>query len=234
VTGALVWHESRRVGWAALSAAPAVLAGGTLITLVLASKGNNPAVFVGFWLREVLPLSFGLAVIAVPAAETCLETQLSLRTPVVWTLGRRAGLCTLWSSMASLGLALVAGLTGVWHPAHGLAAGQLTWLSPVLALIGVGAVVFALSGSTTGAGAAVAALWLVQDLTPQWYASRDWARPLYLFIDDQPGPLAAYWWTNRLTLLIVGLLLVGLAAAVLTVRRDRVFAGRLRNLGEDS
>src|SRR5205085_10756482 len=131
--------------------------------------------------------AFGLAIVAVPAAETCLETQLSLPTPVVRTLGLRAGLCGLCSAAAALGLALAAGAAGMWHPAHGLLTGQLTWVSPAVALVGAGAAVFALSGSTTGAGAAVAGLWLVQDLTRLWFLDRAWARPFYLFTDDDPG-----------------------------------------------
>lgn len=217
-----------------MSAAPAVLTGGVLIALVLVGKGNAPAVFTGFWLRQVIPLAFGLAVVAVPAAERCLELQLSLPTPVVWTLGRRVGFCGLWSAVSASGLAVTAGLTGVWHPAHGLLGGQLTWLSPAVALIGVGASVFALSGSTTCAGAVVSGLWLVQDLSGLWYVNRAWARPLYLFVDDDPHVPAGWWWINRLTLLAVGSLLVGVAAVVLVIRQERVFAGRLRNQGEDS
>jgi hypothetical protein len=211
-----------------------VVACGALIALVLAGKGSDPAVFLRFWLREVLPLAFGLSIVAVPAAERCLELQLSLPTPVVWTLARRVGLCGLWSSMSAAGLAVTAGLTGVWDPAHTLLIGQLTWLSPATALIGVGAAAFALSGSTTGAGAVVSGLWLVQDLSWQWFSARAWSRPLYLFVADDRSVPAAWWWANRLTLLAVGLLLTGLAAAVLTAGRERVFAARLHHQGDDS
>lgn len=234
MTGALLRHETRRAGWPALSAVPAVVAGGALIALVLAGKGGESAVFVRFWLREVLPLAFGLAIVAIPSAERCLEVQLSLPTPVVWTLARRAGLCMLWSVVGAAGLAVAAGLTGGWDPAYGLLSGQLTWLSPATALIGVGAAAFALSGSTSGAGAVVAGLWLVQDLSGQWFLSRTWSALLYLFVDDDRSVPAVWWWANRLTLLAVGLLLTGLAMAALTAGRERVFAARLRDQGDDS
>lgn len=230
----LVRHETRRAGWPALSAVPGVLAVGVLVALALAGKGDDPAALVGFWLREVIPLAFGLAVVAVPGAERCLEVQLSLPTPMVRTLGRRAGWCGLWSAVSTAGVALAGGLGRVWSPAHGLLWGQLTWLSPAVALIGVGAAVFAASGSTNGAGAMVAGLWLVQDLTRQWFGDHEWARPLYLFVDDDRSVPAAWWWTNRLTQVAAGLLLVGLAAVMLAAGHGRVLAGRLRLQGEDS
>jgi hypothetical protein len=234
VSGALLRHELRRAGWPALTAAPATLAAGTVIALILVAKGSHADVFVWFWLRELLPLAFGLAVTAVPAAETSLELQLSLPTPLPRTLGRRTGLSLLCSALAAVALSGAARLGGVWHPAHGVLAGELTWLSPALALGGLGAAVFALTGSVTGAGAGVAGIWLVQDLTMQWYSPHAWTRTLYLFADDAPGALAAWWWPNRLTLLAVGALLVGVAATTLTIRKERVFAARLRHQGGDT
>jgi hypothetical protein len=230
MSAALLGHETRRSGWPALTAAPAVLALGTVIALILRAKGSDAEVFVRFWLREMLPLAFGLAVAAVPAAETCLEVQLSLPTPLPRTLALRSGLSLVWSALAAVTLAVAADLADLWHPVHGVVAGELTWLSPAFALGGLGAAAFAITGSVTGAAAAVAAVWLVQDLTVQWY---DRARALYLFVDDAPGPLASWWWPNRLTLLAVGALLVGAAAAILTIREERVFAARLRHQGGD-
>ncbi|WP_410812887.1 hypothetical protein [Micromonospora sp. 067-2] len=228
----LLLHETRRAGWPALTAVPVVLAAGTGIALILVARGNDTDVFVQFWLREMLPLAFGLAVAAVPAAETCLEVQLSLPTPLPLTLARRAGLSLSSSALAAVALAVAAQLGGLWHPVHGAVAGELTWVSPAIALGGLGAAVFALTGSVSGAGATVAGVWLLQDLTVQWY-DRRWSRPLYLFVDDGTGPLAGWWWLNRLTLIAVGALLVGAAALMLTVRRERVFAARLLNLGGD-
>ncbi len=231
---ALARHETRRAGWPALAAVPAVLAAGVLLALVLEGKGHDPAAFAGFWLREFIPLAFGLAVVAVPAAERCLEVQLSLPTPVVRTLGRRVGWCALWSAASTVGVALAAGLSGTWSPAYGLLSGQLTWLSPTIALIGVGAAVFAVSGTVNGAGATVAGLWLVQDLSGQWFTSHQWTRLLYLFAADDHSVPAAWWWANRLTLLAAGMLLVAFAAVMLSARQEQVLAGRLRHQGEDS
>lgn len=230
----LLRYETRRAGWPALTAAPAMLTAGTVIALALAAKGDDPAEFVRFWLREMLPLGFGLAIAAVPAAETTLELQLSLPTPLPWTLGRRAGLSVLFSVFAAAALTVAARSSGVWHPVHGVVAGDLTWLSPALALGGLGAAVFALTGSVTGAGTAVAGIWLVEDLTVQWFGDHTWTRPLYLFVDDASGPLAAAWWPNRLTLLILGALLIGVAATSLTLNTERVFAARLRDQGGDT
>jgi hypothetical protein len=232
--GALIRYETRRAGWPALAAAPAVIAAGVLITLILAGKGSDPQVFAQFWLREILPLPFGLAIAALPAAETCLETQLSVPTPITWTLGRRAGLCLLWSVLAAAAAAAGAYGAGLWHPAHGVLAGQLTWLAPALALAAIGAAVFAASGSVTGASAVVACVWLVQDLTVQWFAGHAWTRTFYLFVDDRPGAMSGWWWPNRLTLLAVGVLLTGFAGVLLTTRLDQVFAARLRHQGGDA
>ncbi|WP_157437009.1 hypothetical protein [Actinoplanes subtropicus] len=232
-SGALAGQEIRRAGWPALAAVPAVLAVGTGVSLLLAVKGSDAGVFLRFWLREVVPLAFGLAVPAVPAAETSLELQLSLPTPVPVTLARRAGLAVLSAALATAALTVVAYAGGLWHPAHGVLAGQLSWLSPALALGGLGAAVFALTASVTGAAAAVAGGWLVSDLTVQWFAGHGWTRVLYPFVDDAPGSLAGWWWPNRLTLLGLGAMLAGLAGTILTVQRQRVLTARLSRQGSD-
>jgi hypothetical protein len=188
---------------------------------------------VAFWLRQVLPLAFGLSIAGLPGAERCLELQLSLPTPITRTLARRAGLCGLLSALWVLCLTVVAGAAGVWQPSHGLLAGQLTWLSPTVALAGVCAAVFVSSGSTTGAAAAVAGLWLFEDLTIQWFTNRTWLRPWYLFVDDAPGALRGWWWADRLALLAVGALLLALAPIGLHLQRERVIVTRLRNQSEE-
>lgn len=227
------WHEARRAGRPARTAVPAVVVAGALITMLLTAKGSGSHAFVQFWLREVLPLAFGLAVAAVPGAERCTELQLSLPRRYARTLGRRAGLCVVFSGCAALLFSTLAQASGQWQPAHGALAGQLTWMSPTLALAGAAAIVFAVSGSTAGAAAAVAGVWLVEDLTVQWFTAHTWARPIYLFLDDTAGIPAHWWWTNRLGLLAVGVLLITAAAIVINAQQERIFAARLRNPIED-
>jgi hypothetical protein len=227
-------YEARRAGWPAQTAIPAVLIGGVLITMLLTAKGSSAHAFVQFWLREVLPLAFGLAVAAVPGAERCTELQLSLPRCYAGTLGRRAGLCVVFSGCGALLFTTLAQVSGQWRPARGALAGQLTWMSPTLALAGVAAIVFAVSGSTAGAAAAVAGVWLVEDLTVQWFTAHNWARPIYLFLDDTADIPARWWWTNRLDLLAVAVLLVTAAAIVINAQQERIFAARLRNPIEDS
>jgi hypothetical protein len=234
VTAALVRYETRRVGWAALSSAPAVLAAGALIAGVLTGKGNDAGGFIGFWLSEMVPLAFGVAVAGLPAAERCLEVQLSLPTSIARTLARRTVLCGLWSGLTVLCLAMAAGAVGVWRPAHGILVGQLTWLSPALALAGIAATAFVGCASATGAAAVVAGLWLFEDLTKQWFIAAAWARPLYLFVDDTADVPAAWWWANRLVLAVLGGLLLALAAIGLRLRREQLFATRMGNRSEDS
>ncbi len=234
MTAALVRYETRRVGWAALSSAPAVLAAGALIAGVLTGKGNDAGGFIGFWLSEMVPLAFGVAVAGLPAAERCLEVQLSLPTSIARTLARRTVLCGLWSGLTVLCLAMAAGAVGVWRPAHGILVGQLTWLSPALALAGIAATAFVGCASATGAAAVVAGLWLFEDLTKQWFIAAAWARPLYLFVDDTADVPAAWWWANRLVLAVLGGLLLALAAIGLRLRREQLFATRMGNRSEDS
>lgn len=234
MTAALVRYETRRVGWPALSSAPAVLAAGAFIAGVLAGKGNDPDGFIGFWLSEVVPLAFGLAVAGLPAAERCLEVQLSLPTSIARTLSRRIILCGLWSALTVLCLAMAAGAVDAWRPAHGLLVGQLTWLSPALTLAGIAAAAFVCCASATGAAAVVAGLWLFEDLTRQWFIAAAWARPLYLFVDDTADVPAAWWWANRIVLATLGVLLLVLAAIGLHLRREQLFAARIGNQSEDS
>lgn len=231
---ALARYETRRAGWAALAATPVVTAGGALLALALAGKGGDPGVVVGFWLREVLPLAFGLGVAAVPGAERALEVQLSMPVPVAWTLGRRVALAALTGAAVAGTGAVAAALAGAWRPAHGLAAGQLTWLAPGLALAGVGVVAFAVSGSVAGAAAAVSGLWLVEELTGQWFAPHGWARPFYLFLDDRAGLPGGWWWGNRLGLVAVAAALAGVAVVVVRRWPERVFAAWLRGQKEVS
>jgi hypothetical protein len=232
---ALMGYEARRAGWPAQSAVPVVVGVGMVVTVLLVAKGNSGTVaFEQFWLREMVPLAFGVAVAAVPGAERCTELQLSVPHRYTATLAHRAVLCTVASSCCAVLFALLIRADNLVQAVHGALAGQLMWISPAVALIGVAAIAFAVSGNTAAGAAAVAGVWLVQELTVQWFTDHTWSRPLYLFLDDTADVPDRWWWTNRLGLLVVGFVLIAAAGAVINHQQERIFAARLRNPNEES
>jgi hypothetical protein len=203
-------RELGRAGRAAVAVPPMTVVAGVVLAVTLLAKGNGAGHLSTFWLREIIPLSAGVAAGAVPTAENALELQLSLPVPFRVTLARREGLLLAWTIALVLPAALIAYAAGWWQPVAGPVAGQLTWFAPAIALVGLGVLCAVTSGSAGAAMAVVGGVWLVQELSGEWFTGR--LTLIYLFADDRQQA----WLANRFTLMTFGALALAVAWGALT------------------
>ncbi len=209
-------YEARRagpIGWGAPLAAMVVTSG----LAVLASGGGAAAhqvdhlVMAG--LEVVLSLAVGVAAIAVVARESCRELHLSLPVWYGGTLARRVGVMAGWAVGWAAGGWGVLAATGRWGGPAGVS-GALVWLAPLVWLGAVGIVAVLLSRSVALATSVVAGVWLVELLFSGQLMSHPVGRALFLFTTTMVGH-GDGWLANRLWLLGSGVVLLGVAGALL-------------------
>jgi hypothetical protein len=103
---------------------------------------------------------------------------------------------------------------------HGLAAAQLVWLCPLLALSGLGlSVAIGSSSATVGTGT-VAVAWLWEQIQRNDFAKNAVLRPLFLF-QTTYQPHTTGWMADRIALASVAVLGLGVSWVALS-RPDRL------------
>ena len=219
----LLRYDLRRAGMTALTTPPGLLLFGAAAVALAANAGGQYHRVAATVMEALLPLGGGVSVASVLGADTSTELQLSLPTPYGRTVARRTLAVIGVVAVVALFATLVADATGLWRPTHGVGAGQLTWLAPLAALAGIGALTAALSNSTAFAASLVGAIWIGEQAAAGWFAHHGWAQPLFLFPETRGEIPSSAWLANRLTLCGIGV--VGLTAMWALLRRPERLLG---------
>ncbi len=172
--------------------------------------------FLGF----VLPLAAGILAAAAIVDDSALELQLAAPRAPWRTLLERLGLLLILVATAALLYQVFLALMGVdISPLGNLAARQLAWLTPSLALMGLGSVAALAFAQGTGGALLAGGMWLLQLLLKDWFAASPWARYLFVFMaaryPDHPD-----FWANQLCLMGITVVLV-IGSALLLKREER-------------
>jgi hypothetical protein len=170
--------------------------------------------FLGF----VLPLMAGILAASAIVDDTALELQLATPRAPWRTLVERLALLLGIVAVASLTYQVYLALMGVDISALGnLAARQLTWLLPSLALMGLSSLVSLAFVQGTAGALLVGLVWLMQLLLRGWFVTSPWAQYLFLFMRARytTSPSLA---ANELSLL--GLAVALTAAAGWLLKRE--------------
>jgi hypothetical protein len=189
---------------------------GLVILLALVNTGaSEPATAITLVaaLEMGIPLAAGTAAGALVGRDPVVELHGTLPTPYRRTLLRRFTVTMAAAAVTGLvvsGGLLASGWWTRWPDHHDPLPGQLTWLAPTLALGGLGLLAGALSGSPALAGGLVAAVWIGEQVFKTGAQSNPVLRLVYLFASTRGGPSIA-WTQNRLALLLLAALFVGLA-----------------------
>ncbi len=172
--------------------------------------------FLGF----VLPLMAGILAASAIVDDTALELQLAAPRAPWRTLVERLTLLTGIVALAAVAFQLYLAVMGVdLSPLGNLAARQLTWLLPSLALMGLSSLASLALVQGTGGALLVGLIWLMQILLRGWFVASPWARYLFLFMRARyaTNPSLA---ANELCLLGLAVALVA-AAGWLLKREER-------------
>lgn len=162
--------------------------------------------FLGF----VLPLMGGILAASAIVDDTALELQLAAPRAPWRTLVERLAMLLALVAVAALTYQAYLAAMGVDISALGnLAARQLTWLLPSLALMGLSSLFALAFGQGTAGALLVGLVWLMQILLRRWFVGSPWARYLFLFMRARYAA-SPYLPANELSLLGLA---VGMTAA---------------------
>lgn len=194
-----------------------VMVGFALLAELLSYLHTNPARMLSASLEIMLPLAAGVVVATITSQDSAIELQLTMpRTYAMTALGRLT-ILTTWT----LGIALLSSvcvfawkLAYVPLPSSSLPAplefliGQLTWLAPLLWLVGLGLCLALVLRSRSASVALLSGIWIAEIIFKAYIAANEWLHPVFLFPTSLlplvgPIPLAIFnvWLTSRFELI---------------------------------
>jgi hypothetical protein len=166
-------------------------------------------------LEMLLPLAMGIVIATLISTDPAMELQLTLKKSFRMTALSRLVLLLTWAALVELVSWCLAFALNFWrvplqlHGWSGLGlalSGQLTWLSPLLFLAGLGLCLSLLIRSRAASVALLGGLWLLELLAYGLFVTYTWLHPLFLFPTTQ-RPDIQFWFSNRFELLGLALLL---------------------------
>lgn len=179
-----------------------------------------------------IPLAAGLVAAAAVNQDVAVELHLSSPASYHRTVTGRLAVISLWTlALAGLVAGLVAA-THRWIVPVAQPLSQLAWLAPLLWYTAAGALLTLLLRSRTASSAALGMIWIAQFLFKPVFQEYGILQRLYLFMTEQLIPdiwpakyplWYATWLQNRLVLLALALVMLGLVALLL--RRNEALLG---------
>jgi hypothetical protein len=155
-------------------------------------------------LEACIPLMVGVIIATIAAHDPAIELQLTVLMPYRFTVFRRFILLLAWTALVEIVAMLVLHAIFPWALSSAIVEGQLTWLSPLLWLTAVGALLALLMHSRSASGAVLGCIWVSQLAFHSYFVAYGWTQPWFLFATlYTPG--ASFWLTNRIELLLTAL-----------------------------
>lgn len=157
-----------------------------LFALIVAFTGSDAGrayeaarAFLGF----VVPLLGGILSASAIVDDTALELQFAAPRAPWRTLLERLAVLLAIVALAALAFQAYLAVAGVdISPLGGIAARQLVWLMPSVALMGLASLVALALAQGTGGALAAGLVWIMQLLLRGWFAASPWGRYLFLFL----------------------------------------------------
>jgi hypothetical protein len=222
----VIWYEIRELGAIAMLMPLLVVAGVALSAGIMMLGGAQTDVIAEMLTRSMetlFPLAIGTVAASVVASDIGIEWQLTMPTAYRTTLVRRLAILVTWSAVVAFGDAIVLRMIDRWLAPEGFVVAQLMWLSPMLALVALGAVLALLVRNRSAAAGLVGGLWVLELVLPSTFVSHAWARPWFLFATSFAAG-ADFWLANRLALIGTAVALFGGVAALLG-QNERLLIG---------
>jgi hypothetical protein len=192
------------------------------VIILLMMKGSAEQAFnmARSYLGAVLPLTAGIMAAYALLDDPALELRFAIPLPAWKALAERLAVTLSVAAIAAVSFQGTVAMLGVsLAPLGGIAAIQLSWLVPTLALMALGCAASLLFAQSNGGAMLVGFIWLLQLLLRGWFIESPWARYLIVFLGilqpDHPNLLA-----NQFTLIALAALLL-LAAQFLFKNHER-------------
>lgn len=202
-------YELRRVGIVALLTPILIIAGFSFCGVLMRFNGvssDRATRAVVASLEIGVATAAGLITSMLLSSDSLLELQLSLATPYRTTFARRLSLMLVWSALVAIVTTIIVRLIGHQLAPVSLISEQLVWLAPLIWFTGAGALLALLLRSRAGSGALIAGIWIAENLLNKAFGARSWLRPFFLFATSYKAG-DGFWLSNRLELIVTGLVL---------------------------
>lgn len=167
------------------------------------------------YMGVALPMIGGIMGAYAMLEDPALELQFAAPRPAWLMLLERLGAILALTTLCAVSYQLVLTLLGIDLSSLGsLAARQLAWLVPTLAMTALGAATAFANRQSVAGAAFVGMIWIVQLLLRDWFLSDPWGRYLLLLMGsnypDNPALCG-----NQVTLFVLAMLLLAAAWALL-------------------
>jgi hypothetical protein len=134
----------------------------------------------------------------------------------------------LWCALAAVVVATAVSAAGYWIAPQADARQSLIWGAPMLWFVGFGAMLSLVLRNRVAASAALGMVWLGEIFLRTYLLQNQVLQKVYLFLTLETlggsrSPASAYWFTNRLTLLLLAAAF--LAAIIALLHRNEALLG---------
>jgi hypothetical protein len=214
-----MWYELRIMGGQVILIPPliiltSVLLGG-LLTIMHVDHLRISQVLTAS-LEMVLPLVAGLLATTIVSYDTAIELQLTMPITYRITAFIRLSVTIAWISCIALFSSVftyhlkfwrVPSQVQTWNVLPQFLIGQLTWISPLIWFVGIGFSLALLIRSRSASSALLGGIWMIEAIFYGYFALIESLHPLFLF-PTTLAPGISFWLSNRIELLITGLILL--------------------------
>ncbi len=211
-----LYYEIKLMGRRVILTPILVMVGFALFAFLLHYLKVLPARFLSAGLEIILPLAVGVIVATIISHDPAIELQLTTPKKYQRTAMGRLVLIALWSMLIALLSSTV--ITAIqlgyvpiqllgWSEPLQFFANQLTWFAPLLWFVGMGLCLAMLTRSRSASGAILSGIWLLEIVFKDFFAGTNWLHPVYLFATTLT-PDANFWFTNRIEVLVMALILL--------------------------
>jgi hypothetical protein len=194
-----------------------VMVGFALLAELLNYLHTNPARMLSASLEMILPLAAAIVVATITSQDSAIELQLTMPQKYSLTALSRLTIITIWTLCIALLSSIcifVVKLDYFPQPLPSLSAplqflvGQLTWLAPLLWLVGIGLCLALVLRSRPAGVALLSGIWIAEIIFKDYIAANGWLHPVLLFptsllplVGPVPQTIFNLWLTTRFELI---------------------------------
>ena len=210
-------YELKLMGKRVILTPVLIVLGFALIAIFLHTRAVDPSRTLSASLEMIIPLAAGIVVATITSQDNAIELQLTMPKKYDRTVLRRLIIIFGWTAfIALLSGIVIYTLKLKYIPLSSqsesiplqLLTQVLTWIAPLLWLVGIGVCLALLLRSRSASGALIGGIWIFEIIFKDYIAATNWLHPVFLFpttliplVGTIPQVYFNIWLTTRLELL---------------------------------
>ena len=220
-------YELKLMGKRVILTPVLVMLGFALIAIFLHTRAEDPSRTLSASLEIILPLATGIVIATITSHDAAIGLQLTMPKKYDRTVLRRLIIIFGWTVCIALLSSIIIYALKFWYiplssPSESVTlqflTQVLTWIAPLLWLVGIGVCLALLLRSRSASGALIGGIWIFEIIFKDYIAATNWLHPVFLFpttllpmVGTIPQVYFNLWLTTRFELLGTALvfLLIG-------------------------